>query len=290
MAGLTAVSRTAVPRTARKRPYGSILVLLLAALYFLVPVAASLWFTVDDPAKGLTFGAYAKGLRDDGMATSLGLSVRLGLATVALGLALMVPTMVVVTLRLPRLRRVVEVLCMVPLIVPPIALVAGVSTVLSWEDDLRTTPLWGTFQALHDKSFPLVLVLVYTVMSLPFLYRSLDGGLRAVDLKTLVEASRSLGATRRTTLCRVVVPNLRPAIVSGSVLSLAMVLGEFTVANVLGFEPFSVWMVHVGEYEAQLSVAAAMLSLLITWGLLLLLTNLAGGRTRARADRRKPTV
>ncbi|UNZ19115.1 ABC transporter permease subunit [Streptomyces sp. 891-h] len=295
MAGLTAVSRTAVPRTAgsrnaRKRPYGSILVLLLAALYFLVPVAASLWFTVDDPAEGLTFDAYAKGLRDDGMATSLGLSIRLGLATVALGLALMVPTMVVVTLRLPKLRRVVEVLCMVPLIVPPIALVAGVSTVLSWEDDLRTTPLWGTFQALHDKSFPLVLVLVYTVMSLPFLYRSLDGGLRAVDLKTLVEASRSLGATRRATLCRVVVPNLRPAIVSGSVLSLAMVLGEFTVANVLGFEPFSVWMVHVGEYEAQLSVAAAMLSLLITWGLLLLLTNLAGGRTRARADRRKPTV
>jgi len=293
MAGMTAVSRTArVPRTARRRPWGGVLVLLLAALYFLVPVAASLWFTVDDPAEGLTFDAYAKGLRDDGMATSLGLSVRLGLATVALGLALMVPTMVVVTLRLPKLRRVVEVLCMVPLIVPPVALVAGVSTVLSWEQDLTDTPLWGTFQALHNKSFPLVLVLVYTVMSLPFLHRSLDAGLRAVDLRTLVEASRSLGASRLGTLCRVVVPNLRSAIVSGAVLSLAMVLGEFTVANVLGFEPFSVWMVHVGEYEAQLSVAAAMLSLLITWGLLLLLTNIAGGRTRGRLvrDRRKTTV
>ncbi|MBO8196445.1 ABC transporter permease subunit [Streptomyces oryzae] len=290
---MTAVSRTArVPRTARRRPWGGVLVLLLAALYFLAPVAASLWFTVDDPAEGVTFGAYAKGLHDADMAAALGLSVRLGLATVALGLALMVPTMVVVALRLPGLRRVVEVLCMVPLIVPPVALVAGVSTVLSWEQDLADTPLWGTFQALHNKSFPLVLVLVYTVMSLPFLHRSLDAGLRAVDLRTLVEASRSLGASRLGTLCRVVVPNLRPAIVSGAVLSLAMVLGEFTVANVLGFEPFSVWMVHVGEYEAQLSVAAAMLSLLITWGLLLLLTNIAGGRTRGRLvrDRRKTTV
>ncbi|WP_019357566.1 ABC transporter permease [Streptomyces sp. AA1529] len=280
-------------RRVRNRPYGSFLVLLLAALYFLVPVAASLWFTVDDPGKGVTFGAYARGLRDEGMATSLGLSIRLGLATVALGLLLMVPTMVVVALRLPRLRRVVEVLCMVPLIMPPVALVAGVSTVLSWEQDLADTPLWATFQALHDKSFPLVLVLVYTVMSLPFLYRSLDGGLRGTDLRTLVEASRSLGASRLGTLCRVVVPNLRPAIVSGAVLSLAMVLGEYTVASVLGFEPFSVWMVHVGDYEAQLSVAAAMLSLLITWGLLLLLTNLAGGRTRNRnrtGNRRKTTV
>ncbi len=290
MAGLTATPRM---RRVRNRPYGSFLVLLLAALYFLVPVAASLWFTVDDPGKGVTFGAYARGLRDEGMATSLGLSIRLGLATVALGLLLMVPTMVVVALRLPRLRRVVEVLCMVPLIMPPVALVAGVSTVLSWEQDLADTPLWATFQALHDKSFPLVLVLVYTVMSLPFLYRSLDGGLRGTDLRTLVEASRSLGASRLGTLCRVVVPNLRPAIVSGAVLSLAMVLGEYTVASVLGFEPFSVWMVHVGDYEAQLSVAAAMLSLLITWGLLLLLTNLAGGRTRNRnrtGDRRKTTV
>ncbi|MEU3191132.1 ABC transporter permease subunit [Streptomyces sp. NPDC006992] len=290
MAGLTATPRI---RRVRKRPYGSFLVLLLAALYFLVPVAASLWFTVDDPGKGVTFGAYARGLRDEGMTTSLGLSIRLGLATVALGLLLMVPTMVVVALRLPRLRRVVEVLCMVPLIMPPVALVAGVSTVLSWEQDLADTPLWATFQALHNKSFPLVLVLVYTVMSLPFLYRSLDGGLRGTDLKTLVEASRSLGASRLGTLCRVVVPNLRPAIVSGAVLSLAMVLGEYTVASVLGFEPFSVWMVHVGDYEAQLSVAAAMLSLLITWGLLLLLTNLAGGRTRNRnrtGNRRKTTV
>lgn len=274
------------PRRA-KRTWGGSVVLFLAALYFLVPVVASLWFTVDDPTKGITFDAYAKGLGDEGMIGALGLSLRLGLATVVLGLLLMVPTMVVVALRLPRLRRVIEVLCMVPLIVPPIALVAGVSTVLSWEQDLADTPFYQTFQLLQNKDFPLVLVLVYTVMSLPFLYRALDAGLRGIDLKTLVEASRSLGASRTATLWRVVVPNLRAALVSGAVLSLAMVLGEFTVATVLGFEPFAVWMVHVGESEAQLSVAAAMLSLLITWGLLLLLTNLAGGRAR---NRRKTTA
>lgn len=287
--GATPTSTRARARKARRRaPWGSVLVLFLAALYFLVPVAASLWFTVDDPGKGFTFDAYAKGLSDEGMTRSLTLSVELGLATVALGLLLMVPTMVVVVLRLPRLRRVVEVLCMVPLIVPPIALVAGVTTVLSWEQDLAATPFYRTFQLLQNKDFPLVLVLVYTVMSLPFLYRSLDAGLRGIDVKTLVEASRSLGASRLGTLWRVLVPNLRAAIVSGAVLSLAMVLGEFTVATVLGFEPFAVWMVHVGDSEAQLSVAAAMLSLLITWGLLLLLTNLAGGRARNRADRARP--
>ncbi|WP_016908411.1 ABC transporter permease [Streptomyces xiaopingdaonensis] len=282
-AGAEQPAPPARPRTARRRRgVGSLFVLFLAAAYFLVPVAASLWFTVDDAGNGISFDAYAKGLTDDGLITSLLTSVLLGLATVALGLLLMVPTLVVVVLRLPRLRRVVEVLCMVPLIVPPIALVAGVSTVLSWEQELASTPFYRTFQLLQNRDFPLVLVLIYTVMSLPFLYRSLDAGLRAVDLRTLVEASRSLGASRTATICRVVVPNLRSSVVSGAVLSLAMVLGEYTVATVLGFEPFAVWMVQVGEYEAQLSVAAAMLSLLLTWGLLLLLTNIAGGRARNR--------
>ncbi|WP_434590282.1 ABC transporter permease [Streptomyces sp. A5-4] len=254
-------------------------VLSLAALYFLVPVGASLWYTVDNPG-GISFEAYTQGLGSEGMTGSLLLSVSLGLATVLLGLLLMVPTTVAVALYFPKLRSVIGVLSMMPLVVPPIALVAGVNTVLSWQTDLAATPLYGTFQALLDKDFPLILVLVYTVMSLPFLHRSLDAGLRAVDLRTLVEASRSLGASRTQTLLRVVVPNLRTAVVGGAVLSLAMVLGEYTVASVLGFAPFAVWMVEVGETEAQLSAAAAMLSLLIAWGLLLLLTTLAGGRNR----------
>lgn len=262
-------------------------VLGVAALYFLVPIGASLWFTVAD-TQGISFDAYTKGLSSEGLIRSLLLSVLLGLATVALGLLLMVPTMVAVALRLPRLRRVIEILCMLPLVVPPIALVAGVASVLSWQQDLAATPLYGTFQALINRDFPLILVIVYTVMSLPFLYRSLDSGLRAVDLRTLVEAARSLGASRVQTLRQVVVPNLRQAVVGGAVLSLAMVLGEYSVASVLGFEPFAVWMVNVGKSEAQLSVAAAMLSLLFTWGLLLLLTALAGGRTRrARRTQRK---
>ncbi|MGW8380043.1 ABC transporter permease subunit [Streptomyces sp. ODS28] len=285
MAGLNAIPRSGAGRLGR-RPYGSVLVLLCAALYFLVPVGASLWFTVDTPGGPVPdLSPYTEGLTSEGMSGSLLLSVELGLATVALGLIVMVPTMVAVALRVPRLRRTVEVLCMAPLMVPPIALVAGVSTVLSWQQELADTPFWKTFQVLQNDAFPLVLVLVYTVMSLPFLHRSLDAGLRGVDLRTLVEASRSLGASRTATLFRVVLPNLRAAVTGGAVLSLAMVLGEFTVASVLGYEPFAVWMVHTGETEAQLSVAAAMLSLILTWGLLLLLTTLAGARPR-RARRR----
>ncbi|WP_405864969.1 ABC transporter permease [Streptomyces sp. NBC_00005] len=260
-------------------------VLGLAALYFLVPLAASVVFTVDVPGQGVTFDAYSQIVSTDGFSSSLLLSLELAVATIAVVLLLMVPAMVALRLGAPRLRPVVEVVCSLPLVVPPIAFVAGIATVLKWGPDyLSRTPLFETFVAVQNPSFPVVLVLAYVVMALPFVYRALDSGLRAMDVRTLVEAARSCGAAWPQALVRAVLPNLRGALLNASFLTLALVLGEFTVAQLLGFQPFAVWIYSVGGSQAQLSVAVSVLSLLVTWALLLVLAGL-GGRTRTSSSR-----
>jgi putative spermidine/putrescine transport system permease protein len=115
-------------------------------------------------------------------------------------------------------------------------------------------------------------------------YRALDSGLRAIDVRTLVEAARSCGASWPQALVRAVLPNLRGALLNAAFLTLALVLGEFTVARLLGFEPFAVWIYNVGGSQAQMSVAVSVLSLLVTWALLLALAG-AGGRTRTASSR-----
>ncbi|MGW6737956.1 ABC transporter permease [Streptomyces sp. NPDC055013] len=255
-------------------------VLGLAGLYFLVPLAASVVFTVDVPGQGLTFDAYTQIFSTDGFTSSLLLSMELSLATIAVVLLLMVPAMVALRLGAPRLRPVVEIVCSLPLVVPPIAFVAGIGTVLKWgPEHLSRTPLFQTFVAIQNPDFPFVLVLAYVVMALPFVYRALDAGLRAIDVPTLVEAARSCGASRPQALVQAVLPNLRGALLNASFLTLALVLGEFTVAQLLGFQPFAVWIVNVSGSQAQLSVAVSVLSLLVTWVLLLVLAGF-GGRTR----------
>ncbi|MER6961734.1 MULTISPECIES: ABC transporter permease subunit [unclassified Streptomyces] len=255
-------------------------VLGLAGLYFLVPLAASVVFTVDVPGQGITFDAYRQILATDGFASSLLLSLELALATIVVVLLLMVPATVALRLGAPRLRPVVEVVCSLPLVVPPIAFVAGIGTVLKWgPEHLSRTPLFQTFVAIQNPDFPFVLVLAYVVMALPFVYRALDAGLRSVDVRTLVEAARSCGAGWPQALFRVVLPNLRGALLNASFLTLALVLGEFTVAQLLGFQPFAVWIVNVSGSQAQLSVAVSVLSLLVTWVLLLALAGF-GGRAR----------
>jgi putative spermidine/putrescine transport system permease protein len=252
----------------------------LAGLYFLVPLAASVIFTVDVPGQGLTVDAYTEIVSTGGFGSSLLLSLELALATIAVVLLLMVPAMVALRLGAPKLRPVVEVVCSLPLVVPPIAFVAGIVTVLKWgPEHLSRTPLFQTFVAIQNPDFPVVLVLAYVVMALPFVYRALDAGLRAIDVPTLVEAARSCGASWPQALVQAVLPNLRGALLNASFLTLALVLGEFTVAQLLGFQPFAVWIVNVSGSQAQLSVAVSVMSLLVTWLLLLVLAGF-GGRSR----------
>ncbi|MFB7292743.1 ABC transporter permease [Actinacidiphila glaucinigra] len=277
MAGLTGT---------RIRPWRGV-VLAGAGLYFLVPLAASVIFTVDVPGQGVTFDAYGQILKAEGFTSSLLLSLELAAATIAVVLLLMVPAMVALRLSAPRLRPLVEVICSLPLVVPPIALVAGVSSVLRWgPEHLASTPFFQTFVAIQNPAFPVVLVLTYVVMALPFVFRALDAGLRAVDVRTLVEAARSCGANWPAALIRVVLPNLRGALLNASFLTLALVLGEFTVAQLLGFQPFAVWIVTVSGSQAQLSVAVSVLSLLVTWLLLLVLAAVGGRRPTSSASRK----
>ncbi|MFJ6520594.1 ABC transporter permease [Streptomyces filamentosus] len=281
MAGLTPLTRAWRPA-----------VLGLAGLYFLVPLAASVVFTVDVPGRGLTFDAYTRIIGTEGFLTSLLLSLGLAAATITVVLLLLVPAAVALRLGAPRLRPVVEAVCSLPLVVPPIAFVAGIGTVLKWgPEHLSRTPLFQTFVALQNPDFPVVLVLAYAVMALPFAHRALDAGLRAVDVRTLVEAARSCGAGPVRALVTAVLPNLRGALMNAAFLTLALVLGEYTVAQLLGFRPFAVWIVNVSGSQAQMSVAVSVLSLLVTWVLLLALAG-AGGRTpgarRARTAKGTP--
>ncbi len=251
-------------------------VLAVLGLYFIVPIGASVWFTVRDRRNGgVTLGTYTQIPGAEGFAEAFTRSLLLAVLTVVLSLLLMVPTVVLVELRLPRLRTAVELLTLMPLVLPPIALVVGVRSVLAWAPDyFLNTPLADAFFALQEPALPWILVLVYVVLALPFVYRALDAGVRGSDLKTLTEAARNLGASWPRVLVSVVLPVLRTSVLNAAFLTFALVLGEFTIAAILGFETFPTWIVRIAGSEPKLSVAVSVLSLLITWALLLLISAL----------------
>ena len=231
------------------------IVLGLAAIYFAVPLALTVTFSLWQGGSSYGLAAYRLLLRNPELPGSLLLSVELAVATAALLVVLLMPAMIFMNLYAPRLRPVFEFISALPFVVPAIALVAGLSA-------LFTGPAWLI-------GSPFYLVIPYFLLALPFVYRGLDVGLRAIDLLTLTEAGQSLGADLGQIIRLVVLPALRPALVGSLLLTLAVVIGEFTFANVLLFRTYAVFINEIGQHEATEAAALSVVSFLITWGAML---------------------
>ncbi|GIF22082.1 putative spermidine/putrescine transport system permease protein [Actinoplanes tereljensis] len=257
MAGVIAARR-------RKQRVFRWAVLVVLGVFFLLPLAAMLEFStrnsetwpllVNWPKLSDTYPDLAEGIVS---------SLEQAALTAILMLVLLVPTTIWVRLRLPKLRRFVEFLCLLPLTIPAIVLVVGLAPVYAWV----TYFLGGS---------SLTLVFAYTILVLPYAYRAIDAGLSAIDVKTVAEAARSLGAGWTTVIVRVVLPNIRSAVLSAAFLTVALVLGEFTIASLLNRTNLQVSIELLGKSSATMSVAVSLAALLLAFVLLMLL-SLAGG-------------
>jgi putative spermidine/putrescine transport system permease protein len=260
----------------RKQQIFRSVVLIGAGLFFLVPIFAMLEFT---SRTGTTFDSprslvYWRQIFDyPDLIAAISYSLQLAAITSLAMLALLVPTMVWVRLKLPRLSRVIEFICLLPLTIPAIVLVVGLYPMYLWMGTYMTDSI-------------LTLSFAYVILVLPYCYRALDAGLAAIDVKTLSEAARSLGASWPVVMVRIIVPNIRNAILNASLLSVALVLGEYTIALNLLYPNLQVEIAQLGRANAGVSIAVAAASLLFAFALLTILTFVGRGTPPAvRAGR-----
>ena len=269
---------------ARSLPWGRWLVLLIAAVYFIGPLAAAFWFSIRN-THGVDFGAYTEIPSAPGLLDAVLLSLEISAVAVLVTLILMVPTMLLLHLRLPGLRPVVEVLCLLPLVVPPIVLVVGVGKVIAWGNTTDTSSArWQVTNQLLNSHPPLILPLLYVVLALPFTFRALDAGIRAVPLTTYVEAAQGLGASWWAVLWRVALPTLRSSVVTAALLVFALAFGEFTVASILQYQPFTVWLLQFNNTDGRLTTALSLISLGFTWVLLTGFSVVTSSRQKGAAS------
>jgi putative spermidine/putrescine transport system permease protein len=238
--------------------------LVLGGAYFFLPLLATFLFSLKGKKGVVSFIAYAHVFSDPQFVQTFTFSLEMAVVTIVAGLALMIPTAIWVHLRLPRARPLIEIFALLPFVIPPIVLVFGLIRMYS------RPPL-----ALV--SSPILLVAGYVVLSFPYVFRAVDAGLRAIDLRVLTEASQSLGARWGTTLFRVVLPNIRVSLLSAAFLTFSIVVGELTLAVMLAWPAFGPYMALVGRDLAYEPAALAIISFLLTWGSLALMQLLSRG-------------
>jgi putative spermidine/putrescine transport system permease protein len=244
-------------------------IFLVVGGYLLLPLIAMLEFSTRGIGWSRTLVNWKDLGSDPDLLGAVRLSLELAGLTVGGMLLLLAPTMVWVHLRLPRVRRIIEFISLLPLTIPAIVLVVGLATVYS-----RLSPVIG--------QSPLVLAFVYIVLVLPFAYRSVDASLRSIDIGTLAEAARGLGASWPQVFLRIVVPSIRGGLLSASVLSIALVLGEFTISSLLAYNTLQVIVNQIGLRNAGVSVAVSLAALIFGFILLFAVSTVGSRRRRAR--------
>ena len=246
----------------------AVLWLFLGAAYFFIPLIATLIMSVRSDQTGhcCTAANYSYILHDPAFWHTIRLSFIIALETIAITLLLMVPTVYWVHLKVPRLRGLIGFLALIPFVIAPIILVVGLL------DVYRGTPQW-----FYGEPYGF-LVAAYVILAFPYMYFSLDNGFRSIDIHTLTEASQSLGAGWLTTLWRVILPNIRAAALAGSFLTLAIVMGEYTIASLAQFNVFSVYVQYINQNKSYPAAAITLLSFGITWVAMLALAFAGKGR------------
>ena len=272
----------------RSRPIGATpsrtaraIILGVVGLVFAIPIIAMLEFSLRKVGGGYTLAHWAglfaptAGQTYGVVFTGVSNSLLLAAVTVVIVLVIVLPTMILVQLRFPRLRRVLEFICIIPITVPAIVMVVGLAPVYSVVAGIAGSSIW-------------TLSFAYGITVLPYAYRAIQSNLSAVDVVTLSEAARSLGASWGSVLWRVILPNLRRGTLAASFITVAVVLGEYTIASLLNRMNLQTALVQISTIDPFVAVIFTLIALGFAFILLLLIGRLATDRRSrpARLDKK----
>jgi putative spermidine/putrescine transport system permease protein len=266
----------------RRIPVWSWVWFLIGTLYFILPLYATLDFSLGMKRDAISLLAYQKAFQDPQFIKTFTYSNVLALATILAGIILFVPTAYWIRLRVPEARRLTEFITFLPFVVPAIILVFGLIRIYSTPVKIPFTDI-ALLQPLTTTHFGTNILIVagYMVLAMPYMYRSVDIGMRTVDVRTLTEAAQSLGAGWFTIITRVILPNIRASLLSGALLTFAIVVGEVTLASFLGVNAFGPYLFLLGQHRAYEPAALSFVTFLLTWMAMGLIQLFTGGQGQA---------
>jgi putative spermidine/putrescine transport system permease protein len=239
----------------------------IVLIYLMLPLISMIWASVTKPNGNFDSSPYTTVLASAEFAERFFFSVRAAGLTIIISMLLIVPTAYWVQLKLPRLRPVIEFLTVVPLVIPALLLTFGMIRFFN------STPLTNSSDGVF-----VMMVGAYVIISFPYMYRTVDAGMQAVNVRLLTEAAQSLGAGWFGILRRIIFPNLITSILNGSFVTFAIVIGEYTVASLLSQPAFAPYMLDLNYRQGDQALALGIVSFLLTWLCIAILQRVGRGR------------
>ena len=209
------------------------------------------------------------------------LTFKLAFVTTIILLLVSIPLAYWLAFSKSKIKPIIETLVSMPLVLPPTVLGFYLLVAFSpsngfgqWLDEWLGLRLVFSFEGL---------VFASVIYSLPFMVHPIQSGFSNLS-KSLLEASYMLGKSKMTTLSKVLLPNIKPSLLTGVVLAFAHTIGEFGVVLMIGGNmPGVTKVASIAIYDEveSLNYAAAnsysLILFALTFSILLLVYIVNGG-------------
>ncbi|NPA87643.1 molybdate ABC transporter permease subunit [Caminibacter pacificus] len=163
--------------------------------------------------------------------TPLLLSFKLAFITTLILFFIVLPLAWFLSQTKSKIKPFLEAFFALPIVLPPTVLGFYILWAFS-----QNSPLGEFFQKYFDISlvfsFPGIVV-ASCIYSLPFMLQPIQSGIESLN-KSIIEASYTLGKNKIETLFRVVLPNIKPSIITALIITFAHTIGEFGVVLMVG--------------------------------------------------------
>lgn len=255
-----------------------VLTIVFFLFYMLIPIIATYIFSVATRwdktilPEGYTLEGYTEVAKNPYFLITLKNSLVLSVLSVVLSLVLIVPTVYWVHVRLHAAKPLLDLLMILPFGIPGVVLALSLVQVYN-------------FQPIHRS--PFLLAAATVIFTMPYMYRSVSNNIEAIDIPTLTEAAQSLGANMVNVLTRVIIPNIFPGILSGSLLVFATVFAEFTLARLIvgaSFKTFPMLLVEYTRKDGTIAAGLSVISFTIAWIVSLLILWVSGKGIKSTSD------
>ncbi|RUT35873.1 ABC transporter permease subunit [Paenibacillus zeisoli] len=259
-------------------------ILTATLIYLLIPLLATLLYSVAKSwqntilPESWTLGWFRDLFMDPRFTLSLWRTLWICFLSVGLSVVVMLPTIFIVVVYLPRLEKLLNVLVLIPYAAPGVVMAVGLIKLYSSGPVAIAGTMW-------------ILVGVYFVAVLPYMYQGIRNSMRTIRTIDLIEAAELLGASKLMAFRRIIVPNVLPGIRVSVLLSFSILFGEFVLANLLvggQFETIQIYLYHRLSESGHLASAVVIcyfLVILILSGILLALSGILGRQSTAASKK-----
>lgn len=252
----------------KKNPI-ALMIMGLISFVLLLPLVLTFFYSIFSEwnslkPTGFTLSYYAQLFTDQRFLSSLGRTVLISIFPIVITAIIILLAMFVVMVYLPQLEKYMQMLCMIPYTLQGVILGTSILGLYSGVDGF-----------LGDRK--VMLIAAYCIVILPYMYQGIRNSLEAVDATNLLEAAQMLGVTKFYGFFRIIVPNILSGITISSMLSMAIIFGDFAIVNVLAGSYYETTQVYLqkklfesGQISSATIIVLFIVTLLISLGVFLM--------------------